>query len=260
MTNSDADGDWEGIPGHLELLQEIQAEIFVSPGAVALREWEHLDRLWYASERNGVELLSFLDLSTSLDHGDDERWPPFAIDGDGPERKARWYRELVRLLNNYVSASDALANHAIETMAEYTDKPTFLAEYERRVAPVRSDRSHFVGRLRNAALHAHETLPFSISMHFDQEDDPKLYIGLSVRGLLDEFGGWWTAPARRFVEAHEQTVDLVNTMNAHLMAMGDLYDWLLPQFHEVHAADLAESDRLVDEYNETLRGRGRLTR
>ncbi len=249
----------EGIPGHRELLDEIQAEIFASPGAVALRKWEHLDRLWYASERNGVELLSFLATSTRLDHGDDERWPPFGIDDEGPEHQRRWYRELVRLLNNYVSASDALAGHAIKTMDQYPPDLPFKVEYERRVTSVRGDRGNFIGRLRNAALHAGETLPFVITLTFAAQNRPEqLTIGLTVAGLLDEFGSWWSAPARRFIEAHDDKIDLVETVQAHLDAMIDLYDWLFPQFHAVHGADLAASDVLVDEFNETLRGRGRL--
>lgn len=260
MTDDEAEAStWgEVIPGQSAVLEEISAEVHDSPGAVAQRKWQHLDRLWYASQVNGVELLSFLSNSVAL--SDDKRWPPFSIEGDGPRHEARWYRELVRLLNNYVSASDALADHVIPTMREYPHETPFKPEYEKRSSAVRSDRGHFIGRLRNAALHARETLPFAISLHASRETGPSLYIGLTVGGLLGEFRRWWTAPARRYIESHEGTVDLVATIHAHLTAMIDLYRWLLPQFPQIHANDIAATDALITEYNDTLRGRGRLPR
>jgi len=209
-------------------------------------EWKRLSRIEHFAvstrllERNAQELTAALHFLTD----DDRSWPLSDI-----KRRAdldRAFEEILRLLHNFVAAAFTLVDHSRVLYGElYKDTglfPGYRAEVDRRFAS--EPLVQFVQKLRQLAQHVR--LP-AVSYHLEARADPGIRrrLALSKSDLL-QFKGW-TAPAKVYLAAAAEQIDLSEVVEAYVNQVRAFYEWMEQRQREIHAPDVAAVEKVQAE-------------
>ena len=209
-------------------------------------EWKRLSRIEHFAvstrllERNAQELTAALHFLTA----DDRSWPLSDI-----KRRAdldRAFEEVLRLLHNFVAAAFTLVDHSRVLYGElYEDTglfPDYRAEVDRRFAS--EPLVQFVQKLRQLAQHVR--LP-AVSYHLEDRTDLGIRrrLALSKSDLL-QFKGW-AAPAKVYLAAAAEQIDLSEVVEAYVNQVRAFYEWMEKRQREIHAPDVAAVEKVQAE-------------
>jgi hypothetical protein len=212
---------------------DIQDELFELPSWKRLTRIEHFQITVRMLEQNARDLTTLLEYLTT-----DER--SFSM-SDVKHRAAldQVFEEVLRRLHNFVSSALTLVDHTRVLYQElYSDTDSFQdyqVEVDRRF--VTDPLIQFVQKLRHLAQHVR--LP-DISLQLKAGRDVPLTRSLLLRkGDLLLFSGW-NAPAKKYLEAAADTIDLKTLVESYTAAIRAFYRWMEERQLTIHAADIAE--------------------
>jgi hypothetical protein len=169
-----------------------------------------------------------------------------------PVVRRRFEGAVMRGLHNYTASAGTLVDHSRRIMRGR--EGPIVEEFARRKRQVMDNPEvPFVHMLRNYVLH--HSLPF-IGHEVRIQPRPGVVatseIKLSVRELTEWDG--WTAPARRFIDSHDEALPLRPVVEAHAGLVIELNLWLYEQLVAANASALDDANLLVVERNAVLGG------
>lgn len=224
----------------------------------------HINRVHHRTFSLNIFKMNAQELIHAVRHVRDPDYGLQLMAQNNKEAGNQAHREINRLVHNFVAASKSLIDHTrvfIDTHYAHTS----LAEaYQERITGrfANDPVSKFVQDLRNYMLH--KGLPNSaMYIHFSQNPEnaegATLISGVhfSAAELLEWNG--WTAPARAYILAAGEYLELPNFAEEYLDKVLELQNWLEWELEQFHATDLAvlgelEKERagLYDEVEPTL--------
>lgn len=212
-------------------------QIQTHPGTLARRAWDSLMDIHVVMMTNQGELLRFIS--------EVERPGGLAVtmvSNVGPEEPRRdLFRELVRLLHNYVASAGTLVDHTRNLVRRYEETDTY-AEYQlRRGAMVSNEVVPFVSKLRNYVLHV--GIP-AIGVSHKFQDGAESSTTFIDRDQALEWRDWPQA-ARRYLESQDTQIALQAVVDEYTTVIEGLYRWLYDQFETLHGEDVAAANRLI---------------
>jgi hypothetical protein len=218
------------------LLDEIEGH----PGTRARREWDALATVHYVMIGNQAELVGLI---RAIEQNQDDLALTYMGSVGSPKPREALYRELVRLLHNYLAGAVTLVDHTRNLMRRYEGTPA-AEEFSRRVAAVRSQGiSPFINKLRVYVLH-YDVPPIGGTLRFanaHSEMEVTLFLN------RDRAMQWpdWPVAARAYLEAQAEQVGLLDLITEYAALIEDLYLWLYDQFPVLHAADIDAVNQLI---------------
>lgn len=216
-----------------EELQRLDAKVEKHPALAMTQQAEELDRAmrWYLG--NASECLDAIAALNESDLGlrmmaDIDSEVPF-----GDDEFREYVVELGRRWHNFVASAKTFADH-MRLQFEQHHPADLQAEYEQKKQELLKphDVVDFVSRSRNVLLHG-RVFQTGLTMKFTQtsmefEADCRTDI------LLNAFGKWWTAGARRFIESKAPRLNLEDAIEEHIRAVTPLYEWYRKRVYEYH--------------------------
>jgi hypothetical protein len=165
---------------------------------------------------------------------------------DNREASQQTHRELARRVHNFVAAALTLVEHTRVFMREHYANTPLLTCYQDKVNAELANNPvvRFVQDLRNLMLH--KGLPESeMYLHFQSNPDAPSSGGVLTTGIhiraskLLEWDGW-TPPARAFIEASGEFVDIRTFAREYTDKIVAFQDWLQGELNQLHAGDLKQ--------------------
>jgi hypothetical protein len=177
------------------------------------------------------------------------------------------HREVNRLVHNYVCAVATFADHSRNFMKKYYAETRFYSDYNAEVQRVfhSSEHCRFVRDLRNFMTHRgfpdsnfrmKATRIGDVNDPIDSSGGVPCEITSGVYYKKQRFLEWdkWTAPARRYLLATDEEMELRNMFEGHIEIMHDFNAWFIDRFRIHHAADYEELVELEAEYQRLQEG------
>lgn len=147
-----------------------------------------------------------------------------------PAVRDAFLRALDRTLHNALAGAVSLVDHTRRHVGEHFADSDFASEFEQRNGLVVAlPEAAFLRRFRNYLLHVgHAPFTMSGTLGVKPGERSTLKIWLDSPALLAE-RGFWTGPARAFIEAHPEQIHLRGVVDRYAQAMQDLYRWVFDQ-------------------------------
>ena len=164
------------------------------------------------------------------------------------------HREISRLVHNFVAGSMTLIEHTRQFVREHYAGTTVESAYHDRVKanfgsePV----AKFVQDLRNYMLHK-GLPPSQMFIEFDNTSNDFGVGGELTTGVRYETAAllnWdgWTAPARTYVAAAGEHLDIHAFAETYLEKVLLFHGWLEAELQQFHSADLAQLQAMQEAY------------
>ena len=236
----------------MESLQQLRGEqerILALPGRTAF-----VQTLAWLARPSSCRQRRRLDRAPEPHAGPDEALP---IWGD-----RRLFEEFLdeteRHLHNYTAAAHTRMDYLQRfTSAEWPQSSLFREEHQRRVAEEfdASPLHNFVTDLRNLILQ--KRLPVSTTAESEQGNGWRFQVMLDAADLL----GWdgWSAQARKYIKASEDSVDLSRTVSAYTSAVITFDRWVAECFVEEHVEEIESYQHTLQDYRALVRRPGSTT-
>ena len=209
---------------------------------IAMPEWKRLLRIQHFGisirllERNAEELKELLNFLTN---NPESMWLSYVRHCAELDQV---FEEVLRLLHNFVAAALTLVDHTRVVYRElYESAKSFLdyqAEVDRRM--VKDPLIQFVQKLRHLAQHVR--LPtISIICEATRETGVSRRLVLHKDDLL-RFGGW-NDPAKVYLTAAPETINLSDLVNAYTDEIRSFYNWMEERQRDIHSHDMQEVEK-----------------
>ncbi|WP_454084712.1 hypothetical protein [Georgenia sp. Marseille-Q6866] len=209
-------------------------------GRIASNRWDSLQRVHKVLSANEAELLTLI--------ASFETNPEVALEiishGDGrQEARELYFDELLRRMHNYLSAVKMLVDHTRNLVKQYPGQP-FVEEFRSKVTYLASrGRGPFLQKLRDYLVH-YRIPPFGMTMKLVGQ--PEFTVHLDREAAL-EFRDW-PAIAKEFLREQPAEIPLAPLVRDYSQDLEELYSWLYNLFHELHAADVADYNALLVDF------------
>jgi len=208
--------------------RDLRKEIEAHRGITATREWQAWSSVHAILLGNEAELLALVDRAE--------------LSEDGPSGDAL-FREILRLLHNYVAAVVTLVDHTRNHMRQYEDTEVW-EQYQSRLEVVRRRGvSPFMSKLRNYLLH-YRVPPIGLTVHYDGQSKETTVTLFLERDKCLEWKDWPTA-ARAYLAEQPEQISLRVVVREYAVLIEDLYRWLYEQFTVLHGEDIAAVNALI---------------
>jgi hypothetical protein len=166
------------------------------------------------------------------------------------------HREVTRRVHNFVAASLTLVEHTRIFMREHYGNTPPLDRYQAKVDAEFADEPlvRFVQDLRNFMLH--NGLPHSemfLNFHPNEALPGSGSLTTGIRIGTAQLLTWsrWSDPARAFIEASGEFVDIRNFAEAYTQKILLLHDWLQGELDQFHLVDLDDLRTLQASLNQS---------
>ena len=155
--------------------------------------------------------------------------------------------EVLRHLHNSVAAAISLVDHTRNFYNWFYRDALLIPEYQEQInfRFTGHGLSEFVKCLRQFCQHYRIPLVGS-TVSFDNEHGGYTRTVDLHKADLDKFSGW-SSPAKSYIEALPETIDLLSVMRSYRDHVVNFYEWFNHRLSDVHAADLANYDRIMTE-------------
>lgn len=228
-------------------VRELQEAVQRHPGTAAHVSLRSIERIRAIQQHNYEELTELLD---EPNHNHDLLIELFQNVRDATVRDA-YLQLFATTFHNYMASVRTLVDHT-RVVVKKVERPTFVAEYERRLHPLRqSTCAAFMQRFRNYVIH-YRFPNFIQHVRFAGRapDEPALQMLLARADLLE----WeeWTADAKAYLVDQEEQFDIRGPLREYDEMISTLYNWFFPGFSRAHGDVLAGVNALIDEYNSVL--------
>lgn len=223
---------------------DLHKQIQEHPGMRARRAWDALADVHDVLRANRNELFVFIGAVEQ----NTNNIGITMISNVGPEEPRRQlYRELIRLVHNYVASAGTLVDHTRKLMARYEGTP-IREEYQSRLAEaMKEDLVRFVPKWRNYVLHF--GIPgVGVQMTVERPGEQPTFLVFADRDAALRWNNW-TVQARRFLENGPKNIPLKDVLFDYARIIDGLYRWLYDQFGLLHGADIAEVNALIERLN-----------
>jgi len=148
-------------------------------------------------------------------------------------------RQVLRLLHNFVAAATSLIDH---TRILYNDLykgkedfPEYATEVKEHFA--KKPLASFVVGLRNYCQH-YEPPPVLSQMLYKQKP-PVFECRLKLKKFdLERFSSW-KSPAKKFLAAQQDDIDLLEVVDKYYLLVMDFYSWFGKRQDEIHSEEFA---------------------
>ena len=169
------------------------------------------------------------------------------------------FREIGRLLQNFLGSSMALVDHTRVHLKDLYAGEAFLEDYRREI------RKRFVTArswhpvVQGLRIYAqHRKLPDvgSILKYDVHDQESRLVRFFNVpTGPLTEWDGW-TKPAKSKLETLEHGIHIRTFVTEYEQEISSFYNWLWGRQHEIHRDDFERLNRMKDQAKLDLRAAG----
>lgn len=225
---------------------EIEAEIALHPGKVALDEWANLSRIFIdIYQRNRNELINMLEEPSRNDELSIELFQNVRP----PVIKNAYTNEVLRCIFNYLSSLSSLVDTGLRLTGKYSEAQ--LIEYNKhKDVLVGSNINAFFGKLRNYIQHyGIPPLGWTIQLNNDRPNDCKYYLS---REKLLEWSGW-SSKAKLYI--NDGDVDLLGSIQEHGKMIDEAYRVLINISSQIHGDDINAVNELIRRRNDILSGK-----
>ena len=230
-----------------ESLYDLQQNIRSSPGAVFIDRSHARSFSMNIFQNNANELIAATRQVSDPDQG-------LRLMSEANREAGRQvHREISRLVHNFVAGSMSLVDHTRVFVTKNYENTAFASLYNARVKDVFANEpiAKFIQDLRNYMLH--NGLPDSeMFVHFDNRSDSENggQLTTGVRFATEPLKNWdrWTAPARTYIEASGQYVDIQVFAEAYLKKVLLFQQWFDSALFDFHRNDLAQLHEMQQAY------------
>lgn len=226
-------------------IADMHAEVAATPGAIGHAAIDTIRRCTYVFVGNAMELKAHLeslqDPALAL--------PVMSNAPEYEENGERFDRELVRRLQNFLSAAKSLVDLTRNIVDRMYPEGELRDEYNRLAKDFATNaRRRLVQQLRNYVLH-NRLPPTSGRLSFTREAEG---FAMETRILLDPeqlLRHWkkWDEPVRQLLESGVE-LDLLELVNEYLDQVAELYLWLYEAQIREHKDDIEATNALIEEF------------
>ncbi|GAA1478133.1 hypothetical protein GCM10009623_25790 [Nocardioides aestuarii] len=233
-------------------MRELQDAVQRHPGKAAEGTLRSIERIRLIQRANFEQLA---DVLNAPDHSPDLVGELFQNTREPTVREA-YQQVFATAFHNYIASVRTLVDHT-RAVVRRVERPAFVAEYERRLGPVReSSCAAFMARFRNYVIH-YRFPRFVQEVHLQLLDrdpeEPVLRMLLSRDHLLEWDG--WSAGAKAYLRDQPEQFDIREPLQEYDDLITALYDdWFFPAFWAAHREDIAGVGALIKEYNTVVGG------
>lgn len=174
-----------------------------------------------------------------------------------------WKRDSPRLLRNYLATRMTLRDHTYVLTKKYweadekegrAEDADFMDPYRAKVKELLiKPQFSFLQDLRNYGVHV-SLYPFVLNTKF-AGGYMKNEIHLDKAQLLDDYSSW-TSPAKKYINYHENRVDLLTPMEEWSVACKKFYEWMHGAVTVHHMTDFEAVEKAAEDYREWRRETG----
>ena len=214
----------------------LHEQIQSHPGTIARRAWDSLVDIHAVMNANQAELLAFI---VAVEQ--DPESPRLAGNVGPTEPRRAMFRELIRLLHNYVASVGTLVDHTRNLTRRYEGTDTYTGYETRRLDAISNEVVSFVSKLRNYVLHV--GVP-AVGIQFRFSDGAQSVVLFFDRDMALAWKDWPKA-ARSYLEAKPKEFPIVAVIQEYAAVIEGLYRWLYEQFEPLHGDDIAAVNDLI---------------
>jgi hypothetical protein len=148
------------------------------------------------------------------------------------------FREIMRLIHNYVAAVKSLVDHTRRIANKLLDNANFAAYQKRVDAEFKDDAlTRFLHDLRNYLLHVSHP-PVKSTMRFSENAIDSVGIELSPQGLLKWDG--WAQQSLEFIEGYNDGIPVATLVADYERKVNHFYKWLIDHVNTACKHELDE--------------------
>lgn len=207
-------------------------------GSFILSQFDALDLTYYAFNTN------YHQLKTVLEAYNDHR---FILESrlwaaDNREELARFLKEVIRLLHNFVASAQTLVEHTRIIVRRLYSRTEFLIEYQDRIDSEFKTNGlvQFVQELRNYILH--QQMPgITATLSLNLQDHG---IRLHAHQMKSSWPG--NRISKDFLLQLDEIVPLLTLVEDYRVTVLRFYQWLETRQTELHKTEFEERKKLIN--------------